>query len=103
MDGFLPESFPFDFQWILAGTACEFRGSVTLNAGDNTISVPSGTKIIVFAPPGTNPYVLKLKQTGADSGNVLQSAMPNVLTWTSGGVIINTNGPVPNCQFAFLG
>jgi len=102
VDGVLAETVPIDEQWSLAGTVLEIRSSVTLNSGDNTITIPSGTKVIDFSPPTTNGSTLKLKQTGADSGFVLQPNMPTILTWSSGGLVLNASVSVPGCRFVFL-
>jgi len=102
VDGVLPESIPIDEQWTLTGAVLEIRSSVTLANGDNTITIPNGTKVIDFTPPTTNANALKLKQTGTDSGFVLQPNMPNILTWSMGGLVINAGGSTPGCRFVFL-
>src|SRR5215475_1535858 len=101
VDGPELETVPIAVQWSFDGTTLEIRSDVTLNAGDNTIAIPVGTKLIVFEPPVTNANALKLKQTGADSGNVLQPNMANVLTWSSGGFVLNAGGSITGCKFRF--
>src|SRR5262245_6382769 len=103
VDGVLPESLPIDLQWTLTGTVVVVQYPVTLAAGDNTLSFPAGTTLIVLVPPTTNTAVLKSKGVGGDTGWVLQSTQPTVFTFTAGGsAIINASAQVTGCKLIFL-
>lgn len=101
IDGLFPESVPVEFQWTLLGVLEILPTS--LSSGDNTLSVPSGTKLIVLTPPTTNAATLKLKGAGGDTGVTIRPAESNPFPWSAGTVIINASTSVNPVTLTFLG
>lgn len=102
IDGFLPESVPIDLQWTLTGVI-EILPTA-LSSGDNTVTVPTGTLLIIMIPPTTNAATLIWSKTGGTGNGVVQSSTkPNIITWQSGAVIVNASVSVNPVTFIFLG
>jgi len=102
VDNLYPESLPIDFQWSFVAAVGQLQ-TVTLNNGDNTLTIPAGTSVVGLKPPATNSVALKAKGAGGDTGWTLQAAMPNVFTWSAGNIVINAGGSsVAGVQLAFL-
>jgi len=102
VDGLLPESLPFEFQWTFPAAIGQIQPNVTWISGDNTLVVPPTANVIILSPPTTNAMVLKLKGAAGDTGITLQPDLPTILAWTSGPVIINASGTVNGVTVVFL-
>lgn len=100
VDGLYPESLPIDLQWSFPAAVGQFQ-TVTLAAGDNTLTIPTGTTLVQVKPPTTNAIVLKLKGAGADTGFTLQPNTPTLITWAAGAIIINAVSQVTGVQLGF--
>lgn len=79
----------------------ELTTLVNLASGDNTIAVPASPSpvptLIVIVPPTTNTFALKLKGAGGDTGVIINTTKPTVLSWSTGAsFILNANGGVVN-------
>ena len=57
---------------------------LTLSSGDNTITIPAGTTIIIIQPPANNAAVLKLKSVAGDTGILISLTSWQILQTTSG-------------------
>lgn|SRR5262245_23032247 len=104
IDGLLPESLPFDFQWTLTGVI-EIVPT-NLPNGVSTAFPPTGTKLVVLVPPTTNSNVLTLKGIAGDTGVLLRPAEPNPIPWggaPGGSFVINSAGTTNGCYFYYLG
>lgn len=75
---------------------------VGLSSGDNTLSVPTGTTLIVITPPTSNSLALKVKGAGGDTGVAISKTKPTVLTWDSGTVIINAANTIAAATIRFI-
>src|SRR5215475_585895 len=102
IDDLLPESVPIDLQWTLTGAVLQIQYPITLANGDNTLSIPTGTTMIVLKPPATNSNALKNKGAGGDTGWTLQPNQPNVFTYFGGNIVINSAGSTANVFIAYL-
>ena len=102
MDGLLPESIPLDFQWTLNAGILQIL-NVSLSAGDNVLSLATGTKLIIVVPPTTNAATLKLKGVIGDTGFTIRSSEPNPIPWTTGSVLINASALVTGTVIYLLG
>lgn len=76
--------------------------TVDLSSGDNTITVPSGTRLIILTPPTTNSHNLTLKGHSGDTGIGIRNAEPNFIPYRTGTVIVNAGGSVAGCIVKFL-
>jgi hypothetical protein len=101
VDGLYPESLPIDFQWSFVAAVGQLQ-TVTLAAGDNTLTIPAGTTLIGIKPPTTNAIVLKLKGAGGDTGFTLQPNTPTLISWAAGTVLINAVSQLTGVQLAFF-
>ena len=101
IDGVLPESLPFDFQWLLLGVVQ--ITPTNFSSGDNVISVPAGTKLLFVVPPTTNAATLKVKGNVGDTGVTIRAAEPNPIPWSAGSVLINASGTVTGVTLYALG
>ncbi len=64
---------------------------VALSSGDNTITVPSGSKGMLLVPPATSSVVKKLKGDAGDTGFTIAPALPSVLALPTGTTSILIN------------
>lgn len=71
---------------ITAGTGQVTTSDVAV--GDNTITVPSGTTLIVIVPPTTNTQTLKVSATSTASAFQISTTKPTVLSWQTGASFI---------------
>lgn len=62
-----------------------------LSTGDNTLTIPSGSDLVVIVPPADNTSTITVKGTGADTGVVVSSNFPIVLTRASGNIVVNVS------------
>lgn len=75
---------------------------VDLAEGNNQITIPDGTTLILFVPPSANLETLVLKGKGSDNGIQISKSKPFLLTWDSvGKFIINASGLVAGCEITF--
>lgn len=84
--------------WTIASAAIRVE-TVTLNSGDNTLTVPTGATLLEVIPPTTNAQALKLKGNAADTGWQIATTAPTVLTLGGavGTRIVNAGGSVAGC------
>jgi hypothetical protein len=101
LDGLYPESIPLDLQWSNLNSPGQLQ-TVTLNSGDNTLTVPTGTVLIAIKPPAGNGTVLKLRAAGPIDVFTLQANMAGLFPWSAGTVTINAAASVAGVQLAFL-
>lgn len=91
----LPDGdFPVSLAWTFATATGTRLSNQTLAAGDNSFTPVAGTSLFILVPPTNNVVVLKAKGAGGDTGITLQPAIPTVLTWSAGVVIINAASQV---------
>src|SRR5262249_55878316 len=102
VDSLFPESLPIDLQWTFSNTAGQIQPNVTLNAGDNTLTLPALTKLVLLIPPTTNAATLKLKGAGGDTGFTLQPNLANAFTYFGGNVLVNASAQVTGVTLVFL-
>jgi hypothetical protein len=91
IDGLLPESQLIDAQWTITN-AIGAISRVTLANGDNTITVPAGTTLIIMIPPVTSNFSKVQKGAGGDTGTGIQRTFPEVFPYASGNFIVNSAG-----------
>ena len=102
VDGLFPESIPIDLQWSVP-TALPVVRTFDLNSGDNLIVPASGVTLVIYVPPPANGTALKLKGAPGDTGLVIQTNKPVVLTWTATSTLyINAAAGVAGGQIIFL-
>jgi hypothetical protein len=91
-------------------TVGERLSGITLNSGDNTFAIPSGSSVVaVFLPSGTTATVrVRTNLNSADGGTYIAPAVAN-LPWfkkdlVSGetSVIINANASVALAEIDFI-
>jgi hypothetical protein len=104
VDGVLAESQPITAQWSIPSLVVYGQDAVTLANGDNTISVPTGTRLIIIIPPATVQFQKILKGAGGDTGTSIDRFLAVVHPYTSSTLIVNSAGleTVPH-RFIFLG
>src|SRR5262249_38713633 len=102
VDGLLPESLPFDLQWSFPAGVLEVL-PLTLNSGDNPITVPTGTTLIAFVPPITNIVVIKKKGAAPDTGTTLDPNQPDVHSYGGGTFILNAASSITGNLLIFFG
>ena len=64
---------------------------VSLSSGDNTITVPTGTKGFLIVPPSASAVAKKLKGAGGDTGFGLAPALPSAIMVPTGTATIIIN------------
>jgi|SRR5215468_7795930 len=102
MDGLFPESVPFDLSWTFPTGVLEVL-PLTLNSGDNTITVPTGTTLIAFLPPVTNILAIKKKGAGGDTGTTLDPNQPDIHSYGGGTFILNAANTITGNYLIFFG
>lgn len=65
---------------------------VDLASGANTITVPSGTTVVIVIPPATNTQTITAKGVTGDTGFQLSKTNPSVLAWQTGTTFVLTAG-----------
>lgn len=65
---------------------------VGLSSGANTISVPSGTSLVVVIPPVANTETITAKGISGDTGFQLSKTKPTVIAWETGSSFVLTAG-----------
>lgn len=65
---------------------------VDLASGANTITVPSGTTVILVIPPTANTQTITAKGLSADTGFQLSKTAPSVIAWQTGSSFVLTAG-----------
>jgi hypothetical protein len=96
------ESLGTTLQWALTSGVYE-RRFVTLASGDNTLTVPTGAKILVVLPPTTNGSAIKVHSSSAASAWTLLPSQPSVLTLGAAPYIVNAGASISGVQLIFLG
>lgn len=87
VDDLLAETLPVALQWSMTSAVGQIQ---SLTIGTNTtITVPSGTTLIILIPPTTNTNALTLKGASGDTGVLLSLTKPTVIAYASGTVILN--------------
>jgi hypothetical protein len=103
VDGLLPESIPIDVQWTLASGVLGIV-QTALASGDNTLTVPAGTDLIVLIPPTISSATLVWSKTGGATTGIIQPPnAPNIVGYSSGAVIVNANTTVTPVTIIYLG
>jgi hypothetical protein len=76
---------------------------VDLSSGANTISVPTGTTLVIIVPPTTNTQTLTLKGVTGDTGVQLKKTKPTILAWQTGSSFVLTAGAsIAGVEISFL-
>lgn len=96
---------PFDLalQWIItAGVGQKLRQD--LAAGANTITIPTGVKLIAIVPPAGNVQTLTAKGVTGDTGLTLNPAMPSLFSWngTTTSLVLTAGGIVTGVEILLL-
>ena len=76
--------------------------TLTLASGNNTLTIPSGTKLIVFVPPVANATALLLKGANGDTGVNMVPNQWAAIPYQSGSVVINAAAQVSGNTVAYL-
>lgn|SRR5262249_44301645 len=98
------QTVPYDAQWTLSLGLLGMNLQTSFGSGDNTLTIPSGTKVILIKPPTTNAATMKVGASSVSAnGLTLQSAMPTVLTWGSGAAIVNCSSSVNPVDILYFG
>lgn len=100
VDSAFPEPITLDLQWTFTATPFSVQTAATLSSGDNTLTIPAGTKLIAVVPPVNNAATLKFGTGGSQW--TMQPNMPFLVTWSSGTVTINASAPVTGVTIAFF-
>lgn len=79
-------------------SATDQTSDVTLASGANTIPVPSTAVGVIIIPPAAGAEVLTLKGVTGDTGLVISSTAPTLLSFTSGSapanIVVNSSAAV---------
>ena|SRR5215475_7553806 len=102
VDGTL-QTIPIDAQWTFATGLIGAQTQGSFGSGDNTLTIPSGTKVILVIPPTTNAATLKWKGAGGDTGTTMSPTLPYVGTYSAGSVIINASSSVNPVAIYYFG
>lgn len=73
---------------------------VALIAGDTTITIPSGSTLLLFVPPPATTATLTLKGAPGDTGIRLAKTRPTLLAVdaTVTTVVVTASAPVAGCE-----
>lgn len=91
---------PLALSWSITGG--KEPVTVDLAMGDNTLTVPTGTTLILIVPPTSNAVALKVKGAAGDTGVLISKTKPTVLTWDSGPVIVNAASAIIGATVTFI-
>lgn len=99
--GLLAGSKLLNVSWAITAGVC--TSTLGLASGVNTISVPSGTTLIVIVPPTANAQTMILKGNSGDTGVQISTTKATVLSWQTGSsFIITTSGVIAACEISFI-
>jgi len=87
-------------EWVI--TSGKEPVTVDLASGDNTLTVPAGTTLVVITPPTTNTVALKVKGAAGDTGWLISKTKPTPMTYDSGPAIINAASAVTGATVTFI-
>lgn len=65
---------------------------VDLSSGANTVTVPTGTTLVVVIPPTANTATITAKGVSGDTGFQLSKTKPSVIAWETGSSFVLTAG-----------
>ena len=103
VDGLL-ETIPVDAQWTFPLGLIGSQTQASFNTGDNTLTIPTGTRVILLIPPTTNAATMKAGASLVSANGItLQAALPTVITWSAGAVIINCSAGVSPVAIFYFG
>jgi hypothetical protein len=72
---------------IVAGISDALVG---LASGANTVTVPTGTTLVICIPPIANTETVTAKGVSGDTGFLLSSTRPTIIAWQSGSSFVLT-------------
>ena len=80
------------------------RDLQNLAMGDNTITIPTGTEMVIITPPSGNATAIILKGAGGDTGRRLHNTRWNPISFDSSvtSFILNAAAGVNNVEFIFI-
>ena len=74
-----------------------------LASGANTITVPSGTTLVVIIPPSTNLQTITAKGVSGDTGFQLSKTLPSVICWQTGAnFVLTAGGTITGLEILFI-
>ena len=84
-------------------TAGKSNVQVDLASGANTITVPSGTTLIVLIPPTTNTETILFKGVSGDTGFQLSKTRPSIYAYETGAsFVLTTSGAIAGYEIYFV-
>lgn len=87
--------------WTL--TAAVSDALVGLSSGANTITVPTGTTLVIIIPPTTNTETITLKGVSGDTGRQISKTKPTILAWETGSdFVLTTSAAIAAAKVLFL-
>lgn len=73
-----------------------------LSSGANTVSVPTGTTLVIIIPPTTNTETITLKGVSGDTGRQISKTKPTILAWETGSdFVLTTSGAIATARVLF--
>lgn len=89
---------------VFIASAIGQRQLITLASGANTITVPTGSTMVIIVPPTTNTQTMTLKGVTGDTGIALDVAKPFVLSLAAGvaSFVITAGAQIVGVGFTFL-
>lgn len=73
-------------------TAGKSQSVTDLASGANTITVPSGTTLVVIVPPTDNTQTITQKGVSGDTGHEISRTKPTIIAWQTGTTFVLTAG-----------
>lgn len=65
---------------------------VGLSSGANTVTVPTGTTLVIIVPPTSNTETITIKGVSGDSGVQISKTAPSIFAWQTGSTFVLTAG-----------
>ena len=86
---------------ITAGVSDAFV--FTTETGNQTVTVPTGTTMVIVVPPTTNAQAITAKGVGADTGFQVSKTKPTVIAWETGSsFVLNLAAAVSGLKVLFI-
>lgn len=84
-------------------TAGKSNVTVDLSSGANTVTVPSGTTLVVVIPPTTNTETITAKGVSGDTGFQLSKTRPSIIAWETGSsLVLTTSAAISGTEIYFV-
>lgn len=91
------------FEWAITNGIGTTSVS-SLSTGANTVTIPTGTTLVVIAPPTSNTQTITLKGVTGDTGVALSKTRPTVLAIDTGvtSIVLTAGGSVSGIEIIFI-